>query len=130
MDAVLPHINNSTFNQLPTHRSYTGEIVITYLTEKDSANSLARTPTPAPAHTESFRQSSAAQSGLSHGFCPFGFTGSLPAATQSSNLSISLMRLTVSLLISLSPESPCFSPGLSPSLWLGRERKSKNRRRK
>jgi hypothetical protein len=33
-------------------------------------------------------------------------------------------------LISLSPESPCFSPGLSPSLWLGRERKSKNRRRK
>jgi len=62
MDAVLPHINNSAFNQLPTHRSYTGEIVITYLTEKDSANSLARTPTPAPAHTESFRQSSAAQS--------------------------------------------------------------------
>jgi hypothetical protein len=70
------------------------------------------------------------KSGLSHGFCPFGFTGSLPAATQSSNLSKSLMGLTVSLLISLSPKSPCFSPGLSPSLWLGRERKSKNRRRK
>jgi hypothetical protein len=40
------------------------------------------------------------------------------------------MGLTVSLLISLSPESPCFSPGLSPSLWLGRERKTKNIRRK